>query len=138
MDVGEVAVAHNLGFGVRPLEILQQKPEGCLLFGSTGVVVAPFVVDATDIADADGMLVVVAHVGSGILLVTAFMDAAVLVDDPVVAYHGPVLGFVEAVDVFDGPSFTDPRGRAVDDDVQDLLHGFHFFLHNEHELETHT
>jgi hypothetical protein len=26
----------------------------------------------------------------------------------------------------------------VDDDVQDLLHGFQFFLHNEHRLDTHT
>ena len=138
MDVGEVAVADDLGLGVRPLEILQQKPEGCLLFGSTGVVVAPFVVDATDIADTDGMLVVVAYVGSGILLVTAFVDAAILVDDPVVAYHGPVLGFVTAVDVFDSPFPAGSRGRAVDDDVQDLLHGFQFFLHNEHRLDTHT
>ena len=132
MDVGEVAVAHDLGLGVRPLEILQQKPEGCLLFGSTGVVVAPLVVNATDIAYADGMLVVVAHVGSGILFVTALVDAAILVDDPVVANHGPVLGFVTAVDVFDGPFSASPCSRAVDDDVQDLFHGFQFFLHKEH------
>ena len=132
MDVGEVAVADNLGLRVRPLEILQQEPEGSLLFGSTGVVVAPFVVDASDIADADGMLVVVAHVGSGILFVTALVDAAILVDDPVVANHGPVLGFVTAVDVFDSPFSAGSCGRAVDDDVQDLLHGFQFFLHNEH------
>jgi hypothetical protein len=26
----------------------------------------------------------------------------------------------------------------VDDDVQDLLHGFQFFLHNGQELVTHT
>ena len=135
MDVGEVAVADDLGLRVRPLEILQQKPESCLLFGSTGVVVAPFVVDATDIAYADGMLVVVAHVGSGILLVTAFVDAAILVDDPVVADHGPVLGSVKTVDVFDSPLSTGSCGRAVDDDVQDIFHEFHFFLHNEHRLK---
>lgn len=138
MDVGEVAMADDLGLRVRPLEILQQEPEGCLLFGSTGVVVAPLVVDATDIADTYGMLVVVAHVGSGILLVTAFVDATVLIDDPVVAYHGPVLGFVTAVDVFDSPLPAGSCSRAVDDDVEDILHGFHFFLHNEHGLVTHT
>lgn len=56
------------------------------------------------------MVVVVSDVGSGIILIAAFVNSAILVDDPVIAAAGPVPGFVAAVDVFDGPLLIDTGG----------------------------
>lgn len=95
------------------------------MLGCAGVGIAAFGVHSADVADADGVVVVVPDVGSGIFLVTSLVDAAVLVDDPVVADHGPVLGAVAPVDVVDGPCLVGPRAAAVHDEVQYLFHWSH-------------
>ena len=101
--VREIAVAYDFGIRIRILQVLKQVPKGCFLLGSASVGIAAFLVYSTDVADANGMVVVVLYVGTGILLVAALVDAAVLIDYPVIANHCPVLGFVAAVYVFDRP-----------------------------------
>lgn len=103
VDVGEVSVADDLGLGVGLLEILQEEPEGCLLFGSACVGRTALSIFTTNVTDADGVLIVVLDVGTGILLFTALLDGAVLLDYPVIADHGPALGAVTAVDIIDCP-----------------------------------
>ena len=95
------------------------------MLGGTGVGIATFLVLATNVADANGMLVVVADVGSCILLLTTLVDGAILVDDPVVTDASPALGLVHAVDVLNGYRLAGTGATAVYDDVQDILHGFH-------------
>ena len=125
-DVGEVAVADNPGLGIGLLEILQEEPEGGLLSGSAGVGIAAFRVFTTDVADADGVAVVVLDVGAGVFLFAALLDGAVLLDHPVIADHSPAFGTVAAVDVIDGPVLIRARAGAVYDDVQHFFHRFHF------------
>ena len=114
----------NLGLGIVLLQVLQEEPQGGLLLGSTGVLGTAFLVQTALIADADGVLVVVADMGAGELLRASFFDGALTVDVPVVAALGEAPGLVPAVDVVDGDSLRESRGGAVYDDVQHVLHGF--------------
>ena len=58
-DVGKVAVTADFGFRVTLLQILQEEMKGSLLGWRAGVGILAFLVDASYIADANGMLVVV-------------------------------------------------------------------------------
>ena len=89
-----------------------------------------FLIQASHIANANGMVVVVLDMSTGILLLAAFMDGAVLVDDPVVANHGVVAGLVPAVDVGDSDWLVDTGGCTMYDDVQYFFHWFHFLTQN--------
>ena len=124
----------NLCLRISLFQILQEEVEGGFLFGCTSIGVATFVIHASNVADANGMLVVVPDMRAGILLGSTLMDAAILVDDPMVAAHGPVLGTVPSVDVINGYALADSRTATVHDEVQDLLHWFHF-LHTVQSIE---
>ena len=113
----------DLGLGVGLLEVFQEEPEGGFLLFRTGIHTVPLVVLPTDVADTDGMLVVVPDVFPSILLVTASEDMAFPVDNPVVADVGEVAGEVPVFNVLDGDFLTDTGVRAMDDDVKDVLHG---------------
>lgn len=131
-DVGEVAVAADLRLGIGCLEILQEEEQRLFLLQRPGVGITALLIHAALVADADGMLVVVEHMGAGILLRTAFVDVALTVDVPVIADHGPAPGTMPAVDVLDSDVLGRFRGAAVDYQVQDILHGLHLlrgFLH---------
>ena len=103
MDIGKVAMANDLSLGGTLLQGSEEEPEGGLLLGSTGVGIASLVIQATDIADADGMFIVVSDMGTGLALRTSCLDGAILQDHPVVATAGPPLGTVTTVDIGDGP-----------------------------------
>ena len=103
MDIGKVAMANDLSLGVTLLQGSEEEPKGSLLLGSTGVGIASLVIQATDIADADGMFVVVPYMGTGLALRTSCLDGAILKDHPVIATAGPPLGTVTTVDIGDGP-----------------------------------
>ena len=121
----------DLGVGVGFLQVFEQEPEGGLLLGSASVGIAASIVHATNVAYADGVLVVVAYVGSGEFLCTAGVNGAILIDHPVVAAAGPALGLVEVVEVFDGYFLTGFRVGAVKDNPFYFLHRkkFIFFHH---------
>lgn len=92
----------NLGLRVGVLQLFKQIVEGGLLGGRPGVGIAALLIHAADVADADGVLVVVADMGTGHGLGTTGLDVALLVDDPVVAALQPPSGTMPAVDVGDG------------------------------------
>ena len=58
---------------------------------STSIGIAAFRIHATDIANTNGMLVVVLDMGTGVLLGAAWMNASILINDPVVATAGLAL-----------------------------------------------
>lgn len=122
-------MTNNLGLRIGLLQVFEQKPEGGLLFGSTSVSIAATGIHATNVAYADGVLVVVADVGSGEFLCTAGVNCSILIDHPVVATARPALGLVEVVEVIDGALLVDLGVGAVDDDPLDILHGTHLVLH---------
>ena len=66
MDIGKVTMANDLGLGVNLLQIPKQEPEGCLLLGRAGVGITTFVIQASDVTDANGMLVVMLDMGTGL------------------------------------------------------------------------
>ena len=83
--MGQLAVAENLGVGVVLLERLQQMPEGGLLLRRAGVGRVTVGKQTALVADADGMGVVVAGVGTGEVLMTGLVKLAVAGDVVVVA-----------------------------------------------------
>lgn len=60
MDVGEVAMTDNLGLGIGGLQVLQEEVKGSLLGRGAGVGIMTLGIHAAFIADAYGMLVVMA------------------------------------------------------------------------------
>ena len=123
----KIPVADNLGLRIGLLQVFEQEPKCCLLFRGAGVGITAMSILATDVANANGVLVVVLDVGTGKLLGTAGMDRTILVDDPVVAAAGPTLGLVEVVEVFDRDLLVHIGVGAVNDNPLDVLHREHFF-----------
>lgn len=122
-------VTNNLGIRIGLLQLLEQVPEGGLLLGSTGVGIATVSVLATDVANANGMLVVAYDMGTGKLLGTAGMNAAILIDDPVVATAWPPFLAVPVVKVLDCDLTAELGGGAMDDNPLDILHGVQMHFH---------
>ena len=127
----------DLGLGVRLLEVLQKEPQGGLLLGSASVGTTALFIFATDVADANGVAVVVLHVRAGVLLITTGVDSAILIDHPVIADHGPVLGAVPAVNIFDSHLLAGFGAGAVHYDVEHLSHRVHL-LHDAMGLGNHA
>ena len=130
MDVGEVAVADDLGIGIVALQVLQEEPKSRFLLRGASVGITAFFVEASFIADADGVLVVVADMGAGIFLGATFSDLTIAVDIPVVADHLPAAGLVPAVDVVDRDVLGGASARTVKHNIKDFAHWFHLFCHN--------
>ena len=129
-------MADDLGLGIGFFQVFEQEPEGGLLFWSASIGIVAFVVHTANVANTDGVLVVVLDMGTGILLGTAGMNRSILIDDPVVAAAGPAFGLVEVVEVFDSHLLTDFRVGAVNDDPLDVLHRKKFlFIHRVKDLE---
>ena len=84
-------MADDLGLGIGFFQVFEQEPEGGLLLGSASIGITTSIIHATNVADANGVLVVVLDVGTGIFLWTAWMNASILINDPVVATTGLAL-----------------------------------------------
>ena len=80
----------------------QQSEQGLALLGRTGVMRSSRCVEATDVADTDGVGVVTLAVGTCLGERTTLVDAAVQIDDVVVADAGEAAGTVPPVDVGNG------------------------------------
>ena len=89
--MGEIPVADDLGVGVGFLQVFEQEPKGGLLLGSAGIGITASIVHAANVADTNGVLVVVLDMGTGILLGSSWMNASILIKDPVVATAGLAL-----------------------------------------------
>ena len=107
MDAFEFAVTHDLGIGVVDLQGAEQGDEGSALGWSAGVGGAAFLVEASLVADADGVGVVVA----GLEYLTVFFDE-VVVADAFAVEAGVVAGFEH----FNGETLVAAGCRTVKDD----------------------
>ena len=99
-DVGEVAMAEDAGIGVVGLERLQQVPEGGFLCRGAGVSGMAVRGEATFVADAEGVLVVVAGMGAGQILMTSLIDLTIA-SDVVVITGEPEAGIMAGYEVLD-------------------------------------
>lgn len=111
------------GVGVHAEEDDEQVEEGAFLLGRAGVLRSEVVVEATNIADADGVLVVARGVGASLLDGAAELDGAIEADHEVVADVGPVVAVnVPATDVCCRKVLTFLGGGTVDDEFCDISH----------------
>ena len=89
------------GVGVHAEEDDEQIEEGAFLLRRACVLRSEVMVEATHIADADGVLVVAGGVGASLLDRSAELDGAIEADHEVVADVGPVVAVnVPATDIF--------------------------------------
>ena len=79
-------------------------------------------IKATDISDADATGIVSGAVGADLLDMTAGVDAAVGVDDIVIADVAPAEALVVAADALHGAVGIGTGGGAMDDDFGDGTH----------------
>lgn len=73
------------GMGVHAEEDDEQVEEGAFLLGRAGVLRSEVVIEATHIADTDGVLIVAGGVGASLLDGAAEFDGAIKADHEVVA-----------------------------------------------------
>lgn len=99
-DVGQVTMTEDAGIGVVGLERLQQVPEGGLLCRRAGVSGMAVGGEATFVADAERVLVVVAGMGAGQILMTSLIDLTIACDVVVVTGE-PEAGIMAGYEVLD-------------------------------------
>lgn len=105
--VREITMAEDCGAGELGLELVQEGEE-CVLLRLRPCVLRGLAVlgEPADVADADGMGVAVLAVCADFGEWSALVDAAVTVDDVVIADALEATGTVPAVDVGDGEIFA--------------------------------
>ena len=101
-------------------------PEGGLLCRCTGVAGTAFGGEAALIADAKGVLVVMAGMSAGQILMSGLIDMAIA-SDVVVVTGEPEAGIMAGYEVLDRESAVTACGAAVNDDEVDGTHGRHFY-----------
>jgi len=117
VDAFEFAVAHDLGVGVVDLQGAEQGDEGSALGWGTGVGGTAFLVEASFIADADGVGVVVAGVHADLVLVAGLEDLTVFFDEVMVADAFAVeAGIVAGFEHFNSETLVAAGCRTVKDD----------------------
>ena len=122
--VGVFAVAVQGGTGIAAVEVGQQTGQGLPLCGRARVLGLPDVgfLRASHIADPDGVEVVVETMGAYFFFGTARMDAAVEVNEVVVADALPQSFLVPSVYVLYGDVTAFGRGRAMENDFVNTSH----------------
>ena len=122
--VGELVVAVDRGDGVFFLEVFYQLEEGETLGFGAGVGGVAVGIEAADISDANALGVVALGVCARLLDGSASMDAAIEVDDIVIADVVPAEGTVVSPYGFHRTDGIGARGGAMDDDFGDCSHFF--------------
>lgn len=122
--VGEFVVTVDGGDGVLFLEVFYQLEEGEALGFGAGVSGVAVGIEAADIGDADAVGVVAFGMCAGLLYRSASMDAAIGVDDVMIANVAPAKGTVVSPYGFYRTDGVGARGGAVDDDFGDCSHFF--------------
>ena len=126
-DAWQVAVAQDDGLGVVDAEAFQEGVQGGLLFRGAGVLGSALGVQSTLVADADGVLVVVAGVGADEVLVARLVHLAVAGDVVVVAGES-VSAVVAGDERRHREGLVLPRRTAVNDYQINLSHIAHRYL----------
>jgi len=129
VDAFEFAVAHDLGIGVVDFQGAEQGDEGSALGWRAGVGGAAFLVQASFVADADGVGVVVAGVHADLVFVAGLEDLTVFFDEVVVAdAFAMEAGVVAGFEHFNGETLVAAGCRAVNDNKIDFAgHKIRFF-----------
>ena len=109
-------------------ECLNESSEGIFLLRGAGVLRPTSGVESPNVADADGVGIVAFAVGSDYFEWATGVDAAVTIDDIVVANHLEAPLPVPAVYVGNGIVLALGSGGTVDDDLGDLSHRKIFFI----------
>ena len=112
------------GDGVLFLQVLHQLEEGEALGFGAGVGGMPVGIEATDIGNANALGVVTWAMGTDLFDGTASVDAAIRVDDIVIADVVPAEALMVAADALHGAVGIGAGGGAVDDDFGDCSHFF--------------
>ena len=117
MDAFEFTVPHDFSIGVVFLECAEEGNQRCTLFRGAGIFILAFLVQASFVADANRMGVVMAGVHADLLFITRLIDLTVFLDVIVVADTFPVeTGIVTLLEHIDGEALVSAGGRTMDDD----------------------
>ncbi len=115
VDVRQVAMAKDTGIGVVNLQRAEQGHQGCLLFPRTGIGWFPFRCQATFVANANRVLIVMSGVCPRQVLMPRLVHLS-LTGDVVVVAGEPEAGVVTGDEILDREAAVTARGRAVNDD----------------------
>ena len=120
--VGVLVVAVDGGDRVFFHEVADELEKGEALGVGAGVGGVAVGIEAADIGDADALGVVAGAMGADLLDRTASVDAAVGIDDIVIADVVPAEALVVAADALHGTVGIGTGGGAMDDDFGDGTH----------------
>ena len=118
--VGKLVVAVDGGDGVLFHQVMHQLEEGETLGFGAGVGGMSVGIEAADISDANALGVVTWAMGTDLFDGTASVDAAIGVDDVMIADVVPAEGTVVSPYGFHRTDGIGARGGAVDDGVNGL------------------
>ena len=127
-SVGELVVTVDGGDGVLFHQVLHQLEEGEALGFGAGVDGVAVGIEAADIGDADAAGVVSGAVGARLLDGAAGVDAAVGVDDIMIADVVPAEAAMVSSYALHGTFGIGACGGAMDDDFGDFSHGVSFLF----------
>ena len=122
VDGGDVVLLH---------QVLHQLEQSKTLERGAGVGRATVSIEAADIGNADALDVVAWAMGADLLDGATRMDAAVGIDDIVIANVVPTEAFMVAANALYGAVGIRTGGGAVDDDFGDCSHFFFWVLLGE-------
>ena len=120
--VGVFVVAVDGGDGVLFHEVADELEKGEALGVGAGVGGMAVGIQSADIGDSDGVCIVAGAMGADLLDRAASVDAAVEVDDIVIADVVPAEALVVAADALHGAVGIGTGGGAMEDDFGDLSH----------------
>ena len=120
--VGKLVVAVDGGDRVLFHQVMHQLEEGETLGFGAGVGGVAVGIEAADIGDADALGVVTGAMGTNVFDGAARVDAAVGVDDIVIADVVPAEALMLAADALHGAVGIGAGGGAMDDDFGDCSH----------------
>ena len=120
-DARKVAMTEDLGIRIVLLQGTEKGNESGLLFGSTGVGRIAVGVETSLIADADGVLVVVAGMGADEVFMTRLIHLTVPGDVVVIGGEAEA-SLVTGDELGDREWTVAARGATVDDDEVNAAH----------------
>ena len=123
-SVGELVVTVDGGDGVLFHQVADELEEGEALGFGAGVGGVAVGIEAADIDDADALGVVARAMGTNVFDGAARVDAAVGIDDIMIADVVPTKGTVVAANAFHGTVGIGTGSGAMDDDFGDWAHFF--------------
>ena len=117
MDAFEFTVAHDLGIGIVGFQSAEQGNEGCSLGRSPGVGFMTFLIEASFVADADGVGIVMAGMHADLVFIAGLEYLSIFLDVVVVADAFAVeTGIVTGLEHFDSETLVAAGRRTMNDD----------------------